>query len=58
MAHNIENRNGKNSIVWTGETPWHRLGQQVKEAFDARTALKQGGLDFTVEKVGIRPTPL
>lgn len=54
MAHNIENRNGKNSIVWTGETPWHRLGQQVKEAFDARTALKQGGLDFTVEKVGIQ----
>jgi phage/plasmid-like protein (TIGR03299 family) len=54
MAHNIENRNGKNSIVYTGETPWHRLGQHVKNAFDAQNALKQGGLDFTVEKVGIQ----
>jgi phage/plasmid-like protein (TIGR03299 family) len=52
MAHNIENRSGKSSIVWTGQTPWHRLGQKVESAFDAQTALKQGGLDFTVEKVG------
>lgn len=54
MSHNIERRNGKDSIVYAGETPWHRLGQPVKQAFDAKTALEQGGLDFTVEKVGIQ----
>src|SRR5437899_1521645 len=54
MAHNIERRNGKDSIVYAGATPWHRLGTPVKEAFDAQTALKHGGLDFTVEKVGIQ----
>lgn len=54
MAHNIERRNGKDSIVYAGETPWHRLGKKMEMAFDAKTALKQGGLDFTVEKVGIK----
>jgi phage/plasmid-like protein (TIGR03299 family) len=54
MAHNIENRNGKNSIAFTGETPWHRLGQHIDDAFDAQTALREGGLDFTVEKVGLQ----
>ena len=53
MSHNIENRNGRNSIVFAGETPWHRLGQKVDQAFDAATALKQGGLDFTVQKVPV-----
>src|SRR4029078_10582327 len=55
MAHNIEKNKitGKASIVWTGETPWHKLGQKVDGAFDAQTALSKGGLDFTVEKVGI-----
>lgn len=53
MAHNIEIRNGRASIAYAGETPWHRLGQPLKEAFDAQTALKQGGLNFTVEKAPI-----
>ena len=61
MAHNIENKNGKSSIVWTGETPWHKLGQKLAAPFTAEAALKEGGLDFTVEKVGLQTvdgTPL
>ena len=54
MAHNIERRNGKDSIVFAGETPWHRLGIKMAAAFDAETALKAGGLDFTVAKVGLQ----
>ena len=54
MAANIEIRNGKASIAYAGQTPWHKLGQNLKEAFDSKTALEQGGLDFTVEKVGIQ----
>lgn len=54
MAHNIEIRNGRASIAFAGETPWHKLGQRLDEAFDAQTALTKGGLDFTVEKVGLQ----
>jgi phage/plasmid-like protein (TIGR03299 family) len=54
MGHNLEIRNGKASIAYAGETPWHKLGQKLDEAFDAATALKKGGLNFTVEKVGIK----
>lgn len=54
MAHNIENKNGKSSIVWTGETPWHKLGQKLNKPFTAQDALREGGLDFTVEKVGLQ----
>jgi phage/plasmid-like protein (TIGR03299 family) len=54
MAHNIEVRDGKASIAFAGETPWHRLGQKLPAAFDAASALKHGGLNFTVEKVKIQ----
>lgn len=54
MAHNLATKkNGEAAIVYAGETPWHRLGTKVKKAFDAITALKQGGLDFTVEKTKV-----
>jgi phage/plasmid-like protein (TIGR03299 family) len=54
MAHNIEIRNGRASIAFAGETPWHKLGQKLEKSFDAETALREGGLDFTVEKVGLQ----
>lgn len=54
MAHNINRTNGKDSIVWAGQTPWHRLGTQLSEAFTAAEALRHGGLDYTVEKVGLQ----
>ena len=54
MAHNINRTNGKDSIVWAGQTPWHRLGTQLPEAFTAAEALRHGGLDYTVEKVAIQ----
>lgn len=54
MAHNINRNNGKDSIVWAGETPWHRLGTKLPEAFTAAEALQHGGLDYTVEKVGLQ----
>lgn len=53
MSHNIEVTSKGASIAFTGETPWHRLGQKLKEAFDAATALKEARLDFTVEKTKI-----
>lgn len=53
MAHNLEIRNGKASIAFAGETPWHRLGQKIQSAFDAQTALTEAGLNFVVEKTPI-----
>jgi phage/plasmid-like protein (TIGR03299 family) len=53
VSHNIEITKRGASIAFTGETPWHRLGQKIKEAFDAKTALKEARLDFTVEKTPI-----
>ena len=53
MAHNINRNNGKDSIVWTGKTPWHRLGTALPEAFTAAEALTHGGLDYAVEKIGL-----
>lgn len=53
MSHNLEKRNGRYSIAYTGETPWHKHGQKLAEAFDAKTALEQAGLDFEVAKVPI-----
>jgi phage/plasmid-like protein (TIGR03299 family) len=54
MAHNINRTAGKYSIVWTGQTPWHRLGTALPEAFTAAEALQHGGLDYTVEKVPLQ----
>jgi len=54
MAHNLaRKKDGSAAIVYAGETPWHRLGVKVEKAFDAKTALEQGGLDFTIEKTKI-----
>jgi phage/plasmid-like protein (TIGR03299 family) len=53
MAHNINRTNGKDSMVYAGETPWHRLGTALPECFTAADALKHGGLDFDVLKVPI-----
>jgi phage/plasmid-like protein (TIGR03299 family) len=54
MAHNLATKkDGSAAIVFAGETPWHRLGVKVEKAFDAKTALELGGLDFTVEKAKI-----
>lgn len=51
--HNIETNKSGASIAWTGQTPWHRLGKKLADAFDAKTALKEARLDFTVEKTSI-----
>jgi len=53
MAHNLEIRKGRASIAYAGETPWHKLGTKLNEAFTAAVALDQAGLNFTVEKTPI-----
>lgn len=45
MSHEIE------TMFYKGETPWHGLGKEVKEALSSEDAMKQAGLDWTVKRV-------
>ena len=42
MAHELE------SMFFVGETPWHGLGKELKEAPDTERAIIEAGLDWTV----------
>jgi phage/plasmid-like protein (TIGR03299 family) len=50
MAHNLNERNGKVSFMSVKEKAWHGLGQILAEPATAEQAIKESGLDFTVEK--------
>ena len=52
MAHNLNtNKNtGKVSMMYYGETPWHRLGQKLQNPATAAEAIVAAGLDYKVEK--------
>lgn len=45
MPHNV----GK--MFYYGEVPWHGLGTRLEEPADLKTALREGGLDWTVSQV-------
>lgn len=48
MSHAVE------SMFYTGETPWHRLGQRLANAPTIEQAIAQSGLDWTVEHHTLR----
>lgn len=50
MAHNLNVVNGKASLFFTGEKPWHGLGQEVEGALTAEEAIKAASLDWTVDE--------
>lgn len=49
MSHNININNGRASIALAQQSAWHRLGQVLPDAFDASTALREAGMDWSVE---------
>ena len=51
MAHMIEFLDGKASMAYAGETPWHGLGTQVPADVTPDQMLKAAGLDWTVTPV-------
>ena len=55
MAHEIENRDGKNSFAYAGQPGWHSLGQLVEgdATKDYREFLKAANMEW-----GVRKTPL
>ena len=51
MAHMIEMLDGKVSMAWAGETPWHGLGTKVPNDLTPEQMLKAANLDWTVTPV-------
>lgn len=51
MAHMIEFLDGKASMAYAGETPWHGLGTEVPADITPADMLKAAGLDWKVTPV-------
>lgn len=54
MSHNLNETNGKTSMMYVGETPWHNLGVKLDKPATAAEAIEAAGLNFTVEKWSLK----
>lgn len=48
MAHNLAVANGKVSMAYYGQEPWHGLGQKLESPGTAAEAIVAAGLDYSV----------
>jgi len=54
MVHNLNMTNGKASMMYVREAPWHRLGTRLERPATAAEAIEAAGLGFTVEKRSLK----
>ena len=50
MAHNLNFRNGKASMMYVDKVPWHSLGTRLAQPATAEQAIRAAGLDWEVVK--------
>jgi len=50
MAHELFIENGEASMMYTGKTPWHGLGTQLKKPATSAQAIKAARLNWNVAK--------
>src|SRR4051812_44398975 len=50
MAHELHIENGKASMMYVGESPWHGLGTELKSAATSAAAIKAANLAWEVVK--------
>ena len=48
MAHELSNVNGRTSMMYVGDVPWHGLGQRLDAPATARATIDAAGLDYEV----------
>ena len=53
MSHEITTVNGTTSIAYLGETPWHKLGQQMEPGQSIETWAINAGMDFNIGAIQI-----
>ena len=49
MAHELATVNGRTSMMFTGEQPWHGLGTRLDAPATARETIQAAGLDYDVK---------
>ena len=49
MSHNLNFRNGKASMMFYGDRPWHSLGTELNHPATAKEAIEVAQLDYQVE---------
>ena len=54
MSHNLNTTNGKTSMMYVLEVPWHGLGTRLEKPATAAEAIEAAGLGFTVEKRSLK----
>jgi phage/plasmid-like protein (TIGR03299 family) len=54
MAHELTITNGKAEMAFVGETPWHGLGQQLKEDSTIEDWQFQAGMDWTINTAPVQ----
>jgi phage/plasmid-like protein (TIGR03299 family) len=54
MGHNLNILNGKASMMYVREVPWHRLGTRLDKPATAAEAIEAAGLGFSVEKMALK----
>jgi phage/plasmid-like protein (TIGR03299 family) len=54
MSHNLNITNGKASMMYFKEVPWHSLGTKLEKPATAEEAIKAAGLGFTVKKMRLK----
>ncbi|MFN0021070.1 MAG: DUF932 domain-containing protein [Pirellulaceae bacterium] len=56
MAHEINVVNGRASMAYFGDMPWHGLGQKLDNPATAAEAIQAAGLDFGVDLRSLKTT--
>ena len=56
MAHNLAFVNGKASMMYYGDAPWHEFGTKLDHPATAQEAMEAAQLNFTVEKFPLMST--